>query len=56
MHVFYRKVVLIKKLLLDNPRLCLGIRRRYWCYLGQNWRNLYIEMSVCVCDFNILST
>ena len=28
MHVFHKMVVLIKKLLLDIPRLCLGIRRR----------------------------
>ena len=27
-HVFHKMVVLIKKLLLDIPRLCLGIRRR----------------------------
>ena len=42
MHVFHKTVVLIKKLLLDIPRLCLGIRRRKWCDLGQNWRNLNI--------------
>ena len=28
MHVFHKMVVLIKKLLLDIPRLCLGIRKR----------------------------
>ena len=28
MHVFHKMVVLIKKLLLDIPKLCLGIRIR----------------------------
>ena len=28
MHIFHKMIVLIKKLLLDIPRLCIGIRRR----------------------------
>ena len=28
MHGFYKMMVLINKLLLDIPRLCIGIRRR----------------------------
>ena len=32
MHVFHKMVVLIKKLLLDIPRLCLGIICLINCY------------------------